>query len=34
LGDLDPQDRALPPLPADSPLGISTQDEPHLATIA
>jgi hypothetical protein len=30
----DPQDRALPPLPTISPLGISTQVEPHLATIA
>jgi hypothetical protein len=31
---LDPQDRALPPLPTISSLGISTQDEPHLAAIA
>ena len=28
------QDRALPPLPTISPLGISTQDEPHLSAIA
>src|SRR6516225_590043 len=29
------QDRALPPLPTmHSPLGISTQDEPHLSAIA
>jgi Prokaryotic cytochrome b561 len=31
--DLDPQDRALPPLPTISLSGDSAQDEPHPATI-